>query len=433
MLGCSNACSVSSDLHTVKNETGKSLMVGDKVWINSASQVGGTENTIVKDNTFFPIISNNGGYLYGVGSYAGIYKVLGTSISPMLESFSSGSGVYGINGQKIWRFPKNTTLIPNYYSYLVRDDKIICSYLVQNGFVVIGTPGTRLLHRKGDRKIGEVDINTGAYLEDISMDSTSEEVSDFYWSGYDMILLEDKYIVTSDFYGSICLEINWDTRTYKKIASSNFSASSNVHITKDENYLIYPAISFKKKKSSLNYTSVSLKDVNKDLYKFLNTYDNIEYEYNDISQNLVVTGTLTKDSKVYYHILLVQYDESTQIWRTINNDLFSDKEYESWSYPSSISITPTFDTAYYVHNYQKNDGYYGTTYNNEVNQIIISTQCGLTANDYNAYSNKESTLTGYVSTGGNVNENVTVQTALPPKINQTISVNADNATIEVEL
>lgn len=70
---------------------------------------------------------------------------------------------------------------------------------------------------------------------------------------------------------------------------------------------------------------------------------------------------------------------------------------------------------------------------NSASQVSVDTVTGLKANSYNAYSNKESTLTGYVKTGGDVNEEITVKTILPPKINQSISVNADNATIEVEL
>ena len=91
------------------------------------------------------------------------------------------------------------------------------------------------------------------------------------------------------------------------------------------------------------------------------------------------------------------------------------------------SFTSNLDTVYY------NNAYSSSLYSRQIYQLQLETKTGLRANGYSDYSNKESTLTGYVSTGGNVNENVTVQTVLPPKINQTISVNADNAKIEVEL
>ena len=91
------------------------------------------------------------------------------------------------------------------------------------------------------------------------------------------------------------------------------------------------------------------------------------------------------------------------------------------------SFTSSLDTVYY------NNAYSNSLYSQQIYQLQLETKTGLRVNDYSDYFNKESTLTGYVSTGGGVNENVTVQTVLPPKINQTISVNVDNAKIEVEL
>ena len=51
---------------TCANETGKSLSKGDKVWINSASQVGGTDTKILDGDYLNPIVSSDGKYFYDV-------------------------------------------------------------------------------------------------------------------------------------------------------------------------------------------------------------------------------------------------------------------------------------------------------------------------------------------------------------------------------
>ena len=72
--------SIGGDEITCANETGKSLSEGDKVWINSASQVGGIDTKILDGDYLNPIVSSDGKYFYDVSLGIKIYQVVGNSV-----------------------------------------------------------------------------------------------------------------------------------------------------------------------------------------------------------------------------------------------------------------------------------------------------------------------------------------------------------------
>lgn len=425
------------------NETGKSLSEGDKVWINSASQVGGIDTKILDGYYINPIISSDGKYFYDVSLGIKIYQVVGNSVKFITE-YNQG---YTIDSTSLYpfreyRYKNGARFINSNKPSVVKQDKQIMQFdsrYLQSGYIV-GTPASRFIFNwSGKAFLEEWDLNTGEKIGTIG--EGQGWASDLFKK---MVLLEDKYILT---YGGFSdkrkiLEINWDTRQLTEISNNNTNFGLNPRVTLDEEFILSlgdssalryddsSTLQVFQKQASLSYKYISLDEFNQDVSRFFknkSSYTKIAADYDDVSQTLYLYGTKQNSNNKYVEtVLIVRYNPSIKKWLTINNNIFNNLEMNNNDLVLP-SFTSSLDTVYY------NNAYSNSFYSQQIYQLQLETKTGLRANGYSDYSNKESTLTGYISTGGNTNENVTVQTVLPPKINQTISVNADNATIEVEL
>lgn len=428
---------------TCANETGKSLSEGDKVWINSASQVGGTDTKILNGYYINPIISSDGKYFYDVSLGIKIYQVVGNSVKFITE-YNQDYNTYSssLYPFREYRYKNGARFINSDKPSVVKQDKQIMQFdrgYLQSGYIV-GTPASRFIFNwSGNAFLEEWNLNTGEKIGTIG--EGQGWASDLFNK---MVLLEDKYILTYGEYSDKrkILEINWDTRQLTEVSNNNTDFGLNPRVTLDEEFILSLGDSTEldvnndsklivfQKQASLSYKYISLDDFNQDVSRFFknkSSYTKIAADYDDVSQTLYLYGTKQNSNNKYVEtVLIVRYNPSIKKWLTINNNIFNNLEmnYNDLVLPS---FTSNLDTVYY------NNAYSNSLYSQQIYQLQLETKTGLRANGYSDYSNKESTLTGYVSTGGNVNENVTVQTVLPPKINQTISVNADNATIEVEL
>lgn len=435
----------SGDEITCANETGKSLSKGDKVWINSASQVGGTDTQLYYDDSSSFAVSSNGKYFYKFYTGLEIYQVVGNGIKLLSTPISFGASMdYSyLNAFREYRYKNEARFINTYKPSVVNRDKSLMSFehgYLSNGYIV-GTPASRFIFNwSGNAFLEEWDLNTGEKIGTIG--EGQGWASDLF---YKMVLLEDKYILT---YGSYSdkqkiLEINWDTRQLTEISNNNTNFGLNPRVTLDEEFilslgdssaLLYDdssTLQVFQKQASLSYKSISLDAFNQDVAKFFknkSSYKDVKIDYDDISQTLYLQFSTASGEQYYLNVLIVRYNNSIKKWLTINNTIFNNITHRDSSVPLA-SFTSNLNTVYYGNNILDGGGWW----RHHINQLQLETKTGLRANGYSDYYNKESTLTGYVSTGGNVNENVTVQTVLPPKINQTISVNADNAKIEVEL
>lgn len=429
---------------TCVNEAGKTLMAGDKVWINSASQVGGTDTKILDGYYFYPIISSDNKYLYMIYQGINIYQILNNSVK-QVNSYPSNNITDYIRFKAFrdYRYKNGARFINASNPSICYQDKRISEF--PSGYVesgqVVGTPASRFIFNwSGNTFLEERNLNTGEKIGTIG--EGQGWASDLF---YKMVLLEDKYILT---YGAFSdkrkiLEINWDTRQLAEVSNNNTNFGLNPRVTLDEEFIISlgeskwlekddnSILQVFQKQASLSYKAMDLKDFNEDVTKFFKnktTYNDVGIDYDDVSQTLYLYGIKQNLNNKYVRtVIIVRYNSSTKKWLTINNNIFSNLEMNDNTYNTLPSFTSNLDTVYYNNQFSLVIG------NQQIYQLQLETKTGLRANNYSDYSNKESTLTGYVSTGGNVNENVTVQTVLPPKINQTISVNADNATIEVEL
>ncbi len=429
---------------TCVNEAGKTLMAGDKVWINSASQVGGTDTQILNGYYYIPIISPSGKYLYVYTQITcEIYQVIDNKVQ-LLSKFA----------------PSDTSSDPTYFyrfmNYRYKNNSIYLSasggslFLGANNIFntktagvlgineIVATPASRFIFHRGDNTyLEEFDINTGKKISNLG-ENSSYAYDLFQNTG--KVLLEDKYFCCYNYSWSDkrkILEVDWNTKELTTKSESCFYIPYNPHLTLDEEFIIgftgeytsEQTLVFLQKQGSLSYQQVSYKDINEDINKyFLNksNYTTRYIDYDDISQTLYLYSLIRSGDIYKPNVLIVRYNPSVKKWLTINNEIFKDTTYkfETLAY---ISFTSNLDAMYY------NNSTDQSLYYQKIYQLQLETKTGLRANSYSDYFNKESTLTGYVSTGGDVNENITVQTVLPPKINQTISVNADNATIEVEL
>ena len=433
----------SGDEITCANETGKSLSEGDKVWINSASQVGGTDTKILDGYYMNPIISSDGKYFYDVSLGIKIYQVVGNSVKFITE-YNQGYNTYSssLYPFREYRYKNGARFLNSDKTSVVKQDKQIMQIdrgYLQSGYIV-GTPASRFIFNwSGNGFLEEWNLNTGERIGTIG--EGQGWASDLF---YKMVLLEDKYILTYGYYPDKrkILEINWDTRQLTEVSNNNTNFGLNPRVTLDEEFILslgdsteldvnnYSELWVFQKQASLSYKYISLDEFNQDVARFFknkSSYVKIAADYDDVSQTLYLYGTKQNSNNKYVEtVLIVRYNPSIKKWLTINNNIFNNLEmnYNDLVLPS---FTSNLDTVYY------NNAYNGSLYVQQIYQLQLETKTGLRVNGYSDYSNKESTLTGYVSTGGGVNEDVTVQTVLPPKINQTISVNADNATIEVEL
>ncbi len=443
MLGRSNACPDSSNLLSAKNETGKSLSEGDKVWINSASQVGGTDTKILDGYYNNPVVSSDGKYFYDVLSGIKIYQVVNNSVK-LIADYSQDYLTYSssLYPFREYRYKNGARFINSDKPSVVNQDKQIMQFdrgYLQSGYIV-GTPASRFIFNwSGNTFLEEWDLNTGEKIGNIG--EGQGLASDLF---YKMILLEDKYILTYGNYSNKrkILEINWDTRQLTEVSNNNTNFGLNPRVTLDEEFILSLGDSTGlevnnqselwvfQKQASLSYKYISLDEFNQDVARFFKnkpSYVKIAADYDDVSQTLYLYGTKQNSNNKYVEtVLIVRYNPSIKKWLTINNNIFNNLEMNNNDLVLP-SFTSNLDTVYY------NNANSNSLYSQQIYQLQLETKTGLRANGYSDYFNKESTLTGYVSTGGGANENVTVQTVLPPKINQTISVNADNATIEVEL
>ena len=429
---------------TCVNETGKSLSDGDKVWINSASQVGGINTEILNGFYIFPIISPDGKYLYVYNlNKCEIHQVIDNKVQLLSQFAPSSINTSNLDFYRFmnYRYKNNSIyLSASGGSLFLGANNIFntgtSSYLQTNE--IVATPASKFIFHWGDNTyLEEFDINTGRKISNLG-ENSSYAYDLFKYTG--KVLLEDKYFCCYNYNysnkGKI-LEVDWNTKELTTKSESCFYIPYNPHLTLDEEFIIgstgsyttETTLIFLQKQGSLSYQIVSYKDINEDIKKyFLNesNYTTRYIDYDDISQTLYLYSLIRSGDIYKPNVLIVRYNPSVKKWLTINNEIFKDTTYnfETLAY---ISFTSNLDAMYY-NNSTNNSLYYQKIY-----QLQLGTKTGLRANSYSDYYNKESTLTGYVSTGGGVNENVTVQTVLPPKINQTISVNADNATIEVEL
>ena len=429
---------------TCVNETGKSLNDGDKVWINSASQVGGTDTQILHGYYLNPIVSSDNKYLYIIYQGTDIYQIINNTVKHV-NSYSSNNitDQYRFKAFRDYRYKNGARFINTSEPSICYQDKQIMKF--SSGYVesgqVIGTPASRFIFNwSGNTFLEECNLNTGEKIGNIGEGQGWE-------SGlfHKMVLLEDKYILTHGNYinDRKILEINWDTRQLTEISNNNTNFGLNPRVTLDEEFILSlgdsnylekgdsSTLQVFQKQASLSYKAIELKDFNEDVTKFFknkSTYVDVGIDYDDVSQTLYLYGIKQNLNNKYVRtVIIVRYNSSTKKWLTINNNIFSNLEMNTDIYNTLPSFTSNLDTVYYNNQFSVAVG------NQQIYQLQLETKTGLRANGYSDYFNKESTLTGYVSTGGGVNENITVQTVLPPKINQTISVNADNATIEVEL
>ena len=426
------------------NEIGKSLNEGDKVWINSASQVGGTDTNILSGYYVHPIVSSDNKYLYMIYQGTVIYQIINNSVKQVNSYPSNNITDYSrLKAFRDYRYKNSARFINTSEPSICYQDKQIMKF--SSGYVeagqIIGTPASRFIFNwSGNTFLEEWNLNTGEKIGNIG--EGQGWASDLF---YKMVLLEDKYILTYGMYSDKrkILEINWDTRQLTEISNNNMNFGLNPRVTLDEEFILSlgdstylerddsSTLQVFQKQASLLYKAIELKDFNEDVTKFFknkSTYVDVGIDYDDVSQTLYLYGIKQNLNNKYVRtVIIVRYNSSTKKWLTINNNIFNNLEMNTNTYNTLPSFTSNLDTVYY------NNTYSSSLFSQQIYQLQLETKTGLKANGYSDYFNKESTLTGYVSTGGDVNENVTVQTVLPPKINQTISVNADNATIEVEL
>lgn len=406
----------------VNNQTLQAAEAGDKVWLKnkaySSMEAPLNKQSDLKSNYDpTPIFDNTGNYIY---SNNGTYKInfADKSLVKLNDVFNYCSP---------FRSTKTFTRVPNsniYYANLGGAEYICNAYerLRTANYV------TQAIVNKPEW------VNAGGVIKEINKitgeETVIQQLSDSADGG---IFLNNKDLYFSNNNYNKWKHYIYDesTKTFSKQSDTlavpiNYSYSTAC-VTKDENWIVSVTAVFSKKTAD-GYIKVGPEEVSIKLAELLEIYgtSNLECYYDNIGDFLCFYRCRTAGSAKANSYVLLKYQDGK--WVDMGLDLTDLPYYnESSSEIYGLNFSPDMKKLLVTY-------YNGVTSSIACYLYFLGYEYGWKAYTFDKIMIGDNDMyTGIVKTGGNINENIEVTTALPPKVTQEVTVNVDNATITMEM
>lgn len=406
----------------VNNQTLQAAEAGDKVWLKnkaySSMEAPLNKQSDVNSNyDATPIFDNTGNYIYSTN---GTYKI--NFADKSLVKLNDAN-----NFCSPFRSTKTFTRVPNSNIYYTNRGS---SEYIYNAYESLRTANyvTQAIVNKPEW------INAGGVIKEINK-ITGEEIviqqlSDSAQGG---IFLNNKDLYFSE------NSYNWKHYTYDE-STKTFSKQSDTLtvpilgysyatacVTKDENWIVSIYAKFSKKTAN-GYVEVDPKEISIKLAELLEIYgtSRLSCYYDNIGDFLCFYRCRTAGSATADSYVLLKYQDGK--WVDMGLDLTDLPYYnESSSNIYGLNFSPDMKKLLVTY-------YNGVTSSTACYLYFLGYEYGWKAYTFDKIMIGDNDMyTGIVKTGGNINENIEVTTALPPKVTQEVTVNVDNATITMEM
>jgi len=405
----------------VNNQTLQTVEAGDKVWLKNKAY-SSMETPLNKQSDVdagydgVPFFDNTGNYIY---SYNGTYKinfadkslVKLNNIAIWLSPFRQNPSLVRIPNSNIYySYSNNGIREYNAYEYLNYGDKYLYS--------IVNKP--EWLNLNGN--IYEVDRITGEtkLLQQLG-GNTKRGI---FLNNKDLYISNNNYNWQHYIYDE-------STKTFSKQSDTlyiqqNYSYNT-LHVTKDEKWIVDKQARFLKKTDN-GYYEVDSKEISIKLAELLEIYgtNNLCLGYDSIGDFLYIYRCYTTNSAKANSYVLLKYQDGK--WVDMGLDLTDLPHYdESNSQIYGLSFSPDMKKLLVTY-------YDGITSSNCCYLYFLGYEYGWKAYTFDKIMIGDNDMyTGIVKTGGNINEDIEVTTALPPKVTQEVTVNVDDATITMEM
>lgn len=383
------------------NNTGANISEGDKVWVNSYYYEAGTAHSFITSSSYKSLITANGNYVIHNGN---LYSINGTNLGSTTINSSQELAIFDC--------PDGVTYIGS-TSGMQRIDAGL-GWSNTNFMPIVGTSEYVLQKTNSyvSEKIVKINPNTGEVIKTYNKPSGFTYLLSYnvrricylgnnkFWAAYSnsssAVNPSGGYILTLD-------DVN-NTWTY---ISTTTPSDLIIGVTSDYKYILMI--------TNHIYDVATMTDV----YSALNFPCTIDsYTYFDAKENICQRHNGAASSATGGNYKVVKYNPETQTWQQISIDYSTIMGSTSGSFYRACFENGEFTKAFYSNNY------------NHYWKPMVS-QGGYNLVKYGLETTNQ-TLTGFAEENINSGSTGEISITLPPQINVSFTVDANDATIITE-